>query len=330
MDVLAPITPQSLTDSTAGETGVDGSVRYEFVSWWFTAPDSWLIDQAPGGVKRMPPSAQDLDDAITTLRHWFRDWTKGRPNPFFHAKLYKDCLPACLQDAYLTLSAYDSATWANQETISNIVLHKAEGVVQARHAEPFQTELDPRESLAYAQALLVYQVIGLFDGRGDLRRAAEGHISVLSDWIHEAVEKARQAQPLGRFLLARREILADISWQTSAWYSWVLAESIRRTWLMISMVQGIYLTSQDGIDHCLGGMMFTSRVGFWEAQTALEWQQKCTEIYGGLVRLTEMNKLFSTIDPTELDEYAELVLKVTFSSEQLERWKKQSRQHHVS
>ena len=321
-----PATPQSLIETVATSAqhereALSYAGNDEFVSWWFAAPDTWMIDQAPGGVKRMPPASHDLDDAIQTLQHWLSSWTIGQANPFFHSELYRQRFPSHLQDAYLSLSLYNARTTTNKSTVFRILEDKVVQLVSARHHCSSKPTLDPLELLSYAQALLVHQVIGLFDGNIRLRHVAEKHILVLIEWIHDIVNRAQHQQPLGRFLLSSPHEAASMQWEKSAWYSWILAESIRRTWLMVSMVQGMYMTSRDGVDHCLGGMVFTSRAGFWEAPTASTWQQKCTEVYGGLIRLTEMNKLFANIDPTHLDEFAELVLKVTFNSEQLERWK---------
>jgi hypothetical protein len=53
----------------------------------------------------------------------------------------------------------------------------------------------------------------------------------------------------------------------------------------------------------------------------MTWQQKCVEVCGGLVRLTEMNHLLAKVDLNELDEFAKLVLKVTFGLEQIKSWR---------
>jgi hypothetical protein len=62
----------------------------------------------------------------------------------------------------------------------------------------------------------------------------------------------------------------------------------------------------------MGGTLFTSRQGFWEASSAGVWERECTERYAGLVRLTETDKLFSMVPKGELSEFARLVLQCAF------------------
>jgi len=132
--------------------------------------------------------------------------------------------------------------------------------------------LDPLAHLARAQALLIYQIIGLYDGDYQLRHVAESHMPVLNRWMRQAVDYASRCDSLRAFLLSPLGAKAganSVPRERLIWYSWILSESLRRTWLMKSAVHGVYLTSQNGTAHCLGGMMFTSRQGFCEAPSAL-------------------------------------------------------------
>jgi len=99
-------------------------------------------------------------------------------------------------------------------------------------------------------------------------------MSVLNHWMRQAIDQASHCDSLGSFLFSSfyAEATAnDKPCEQLVWYSWILAESLRRTWLVISAIHGVYMSSQDGLAHCLGGMMFTSRQGFWDASSALSW-----------------------------------------------------------
>ncbi|THC94936.1 hypothetical protein EYZ11_005575 [Aspergillus tanneri] len=52
------------------------------------------------------------------------------------------------------------------------------------------------------------------------------------------------------------------------WHAWILAESVRRTWLVAQMLHAIYVTMQHPVADCPGGITFTVRRGAWEASSA--------------------------------------------------------------
>ena len=292
-----------------------------------------MIDHVPEGVQIRPRSAADLKHATATVHQWLAQWVDGDSNPFIHHQLYRNRFPQCIQDAYMALSCYLHRKSSNEQAIFQIIEDKAQQLAEqdTLSAESAlgitslnSASLDPLTHLARAQALLIYQLIGLYDGNIRLRCIAESHIPVLNSWMHQAVDHASQCNSLGSFLVSSSSCAEaaanDLPWERLVWYSWIFAESLRRTWLVVSAIHGVYLSSQDGVAHCLGGMMFTSRQGFWEAPSALVWQKRCSEVYGGLVRLTETDKLFTMVAPEDLDDFAKLVLEVTFGMEQMERW----------
>ena len=304
----------------------------QLASWWFTSPETWMIDHAPEEVKFRPRSAVDLKHAIAQVHQWMAEWVDCDSNPFIHAQLYRHRFPQCIQDAYMALSCYLHRNPSNEQAIFQIIQDKARQLVEqdtpsadssSGTVSVSSASLDPLTQLARAQALLVYQLIGLYDGNIRLRCIAESHIPVLNSWMRQAVDRASQSDFLGNFIVSSSSAEAaanGVPWERLVWYSWILAESLRRTWLVVSAMQAVYLTNQDGVAHCLGGMMFTSRQGFWEAPSALAWQKRCSEVYGGLVRLTETEKLFTMVAPENLDDFAKLILEVTFGMEQIERW----------
>lgn len=312
---------QSLNDEIPTRSEADADSHDDSPIWWFEAPDTWLVDQAPGGVKQMPPSLHDRDEAVRTIEEWMIKWTTGQRNPLFHLEVYQYRLPDCIQDAYLSLSTYVKRNNGNTHLILRMLYDKSSRLVKGVQTVETSVPEDPLELLARTQALLIYQVIGLFDGDIRLRHLAEQHVPILSQWQNELVESARCSCRLGQFIISdhAEKPPIDVPWEKSVWHSWLLAESIRRTYLVASMIQGMYMTSRNRVHYCLGGMVFTSRTGFWDAPSAIAWQQKCVDVCGGLVRLTEMNELLAKLDLNELDEFAELVLKVTFGSEQMSK-----------
>ncbi|KAL9057554.1 MAG: hypothetical protein Q9162_002287 [Coniocarpon cinnabarinum] len=339
-DILTPFGKGGLS------LGVDLAglpIDTSLASWWFSSPETWEVDHRPRKLGVRQASSAELEYAVPIIRDWLAQWVQGDCNPFIHHELYRHRFPSCIQDAYMALSCYLHRTRANEQTVLRIIYDKATQLV-AQHAPNSTTTPpeapsvdssthDPFIHLARSQALLIYQLISLYDGNTVLRDLAETHIPVLRDWLHNAILHASETSDLGTYLTPSASSPSNVSfaeaptlqvhtesWQQTTWHAWILSESLRRTFLVASAAQGIYLSHFDGIAHCLGGMMFTSRRGFWDAPTAAVWLSRCKEVYGGLVRLTEMEKLFETLEPRELDDFARVMLGVTFGAERVGAW----------
>jgi len=192
-------------------------------------------------------------------------------------------------------------------------------------------KLDTFEHMARVHALLVLVVIGLFDGNIRLRHLAEQQIPLLMRWNVAMLESARVAADNGQLLL--QNLLDDnlcllrpdqqvlMNDQSEAlWQAWILAESVRRTWLVVCGVESSYDVLQKGKVHCHGGLMFTTRNGVWEARSAWAWTKLCAERDVGFMRRGQTQRLFGEQTPDEVDEFGKIMLEVTFGTERVERW----------
>jgi hypothetical protein len=143
-------------------------------------------------------------------------------------------------------------------------------------------------------------------------------------WLKQMVEHASQAVFLGDSVVSAAHglTLSQITdCENLPWYSWILAESIRRTWLISSGIHAMYLAMRQGCEfHCLGGMMFTTRKGVWEARSAPAWEKLCSEMNIGLMQMAEAHKLFTETSPEDVNDFTKLVLEVAFGVEKMERW----------
>lgn len=267
-----------------------------------------------------PRTARELGSTLFTVFSWLDEWVETGCNPFIHAELYRHRFPRCIQDAYMVLSCHRAKRPSNRHLVRRLLVEKSQQLVDESEADSAHGGSDPLEWLAQVQALLIYQLIGLYDGDAKLRLISERHMTVLVSWMCRAVDCASSCWSLGHFLRPDHGDSAGISWETQTWHSWILAESLRRTWLVMSTVQSIYMSTRDGAARCLGGMMCTSRKGFWEASSAKAWQLSCCQTYAGLGRLTEVQKLLAKVPPRDVNEFARLMLEVTFGAVQTQTW----------
>lgn len=282
------------------------------LSVWFTAPETWKVV-----VPLERANLRDMEFAqfINTTRRWLHQWAETGSNPFVHHRLYRSRFPRCIQDAYMTLSCYLHKTSSNEKLIFKVIEDRASQLL-----EEYTTKLalDSLEHVARVQALLVYQFLGLYDGNIRMRHLAESRIPILSLWKQQMIQHASQVECLGREIISSTDQQPS---EDSLWYSWVLAESIRRTWLVASGIQALYLIMQQNRhDLCHGGMMFTTRTGVWEAQSAIAWEKLCININVGLMQMAEAIDLFSELEPQEVNDFTKSILEINVGIEKVERW----------
>ena len=307
-------------------------------SSWFTSPETWKIDRFLQ-VEYNPSSIVGLKRLMANFHRWLIDWVEKGSNPFIHSQLYRTRFPRCIQDAYTALSCYLHRTASNERAIFHIIEDRAKhllaenGIPSAeslhQNISMSSVTLDSLEHIARVQALLVYQVLCLYDGDIRLRHIAESYIPVLNSWTEQMVGHASQAVCLGSSVISSAYEQTAVSFDLSrialnenaCWHSWIVAESIRRTWLVASGIQGTYLTmKQSQAIPCQGGIMFTTHSGIWEAQSATAWEKLCSEVDVGLMQVADTDKLFTEVAPRDVDEFTVFVLQATFGEERMKRW----------
>jgi hypothetical protein len=301
----------------------------QLASSWFAALDTWVVRFPASDANPNQLSFSDAKRFIKKIRFSLVEWISSGSNDFIHSHLYKMRFPRCIQDAYAALCCYVHKTERNELIAFRVVEDRATQLVEeyeGRDGGDGRECLDSLEHVARVQALLIYQMIGLYDGDIRLRHISETHIPILAKWMREMVQHSSQATCLGGSIISPQSSPQGITIPTAQnenllWYSWILAESIRRTWVVGSGAQVIFLGVQRGsATPCDGGMMFTTRHGVWEARSAVEWEKLCMEVHIGLMQMAEADRLFNEVRPEDVNEFTKMVLDVTFGRERLERW----------
>lgn len=128
-------------------------------------------------------------------------------------------------------------------------------LIKRRRSEPADNDLLPS-----VQALLLYQIIRLFDGDIRLRAEAEVTESTLIQWAEELNRQTEQ-HPLRYGNSSLFPSNRDISWK-----DWVFKESCRRTVICAYMLQGIYSFLKFGYDSVankVSTLSFTAQEALW-------------------------------------------------------------------
>jgi hypothetical protein len=161
-----------------------------------------------------------------------------------------------LEDVYCVCAVYLAKTATNENLIFQIMSSKLSVLVSKYHHCSFEDEL------ASVQALIIYQIIRLFDGDIRQRGVAEAQFQVLDMWAMH--------------LRQRSEFELHPSIQSSPYRKWLFVESVRRTVLMAVFLKAIYYAVKDGF--CsqvpdMAGLPLAVQGELWEIKSEGEWMQ---------------------------------------------------------
>ncbi|KAN0098438.1 hypothetical protein V8E51_014101 [Hyaloscypha variabilis] len=322
------------------DLGLESLLNISQASAWFASMDTWEV-RSPTPDQILPVNMIDLKAHTATIFGWFSQWLEEGNCPFIHSELYRSRFPKFLQEVYAILSSYIHRTPSNERIVFRIVEENALTLVREQSSiyqssaqpsldEKVHPSLDALEHLARVHALLIHQMIGLYDGDIRLRHVAEQHIPVLQSWMQQMLLYTQQTFFLGASLVVPSHmpeavighaLAGTLLPQNALWHTWILAESIRRTWIVASGLEVAYLTVKEGcIGTCRGGMMFTTRKGVWEAKSAAEWEKICSEVNVGLVQMADVSKIMARVPPDEVNDFAKTVIGITSGKESMRVW----------
>ncbi|KAF3407760.1 Transcription factor gsfR2 [Talaromyces pinophilus] len=278
-----------------------------------------------------PVASEQLVSYVAMLHIWLTQWVDQGSNPFIHAFLYKARMPLCVQDAYTTLSSYLHKKTTNEQMIFSILEERVRQLVATQGLKDWpekdQNVLHSMDHLARVQSLLIYLIMGLFDGDIRLRHFTESQMPVLDRWVGAMIDHSNQmlSTSAGSVregqLYSRLNIPNVTDRENLNWHCWIVAESTQRTWMVAAAIQAVYSMMQLGkMPQCPGSMVVTTGRGIWEAPSAVAWSRLCLETKLGIIRMSEAERLFVEALPEEVDDFMKVFLEATFGKDRMERW----------
>ncbi|KAL2859989.1 Zn(II)2Cys6 transcription factor domain-containing protein [Aspergillus lucknowensis] len=311
---------------------LDEEKAHAQLSSWFTSIHTW--DTVRSERLEMDAfSSFDLGGYVRKVRGWLAEWVQTGGNPFIHPRVYSLRFPRNIQDAYMCLSCFLNKTPANEQLVMRLVEERSQ-VLLNEHG--FDTTgsfvlqdqgngLDLMGHIARVQALLVYQFIGLFEDKVSLRPVAQNRNDLMLAWTKEMVSAAANTVPSGvRDILASSEPgkYYGKDFMQLLWHSWIVSETVRRTWNVMATMLGLFGFVKGGRrGPCPGGMMFTTRIGVWEAETATEWLEICSSRSVGLMQVAEACELIYSAECKQINEFATTTLELTYGRERVQQWR---------
>ena len=325
-DVMVPFVPPLSIPANSVQAQDAALPRADIVSTqcpWFLRDETWTMRHS--NEEPACKTGIQLEPFIRAVEEMLRSWVKNGYNSFIHRRLYEYCMPTCVQDAFTTLAAYAGCTPAVKETILQIVEERLSVLV--RQSPPTDSRAHGiLDHLGRVHALFIYEFIALFDGSVRLRATAEKHIPTLRQWVTQMWEAAKSNQgedcpwdnPPLQWTASEFDREYDVC--SAMWRQWVLTESVRRSRLIIDTVMNVYETTTKGWADCTGSVMFTSRRGLWDAESAIKWFDLCRLKPPLLVDSLQPRALISQYPAEELDDLAKLYWTFIVGADKIQCW----------
>ncbi|KAN0090010.1 hypothetical protein V8E51_018589 [Hyaloscypha variabilis] len=304
---------------------------------WFLAPETWKISRRWDTSADVPVGIATMKAYVAVLQSWIERWVTTGSNPFIHPRLYSANFPTCVQVAYTTLASYIHRTPANTDIVLQIIEDRSNDLLQENGAvlnmvgpeewaDRGEQDVDLFSQLARLHALMVYQIIGLFDGDIRSRHVAEGHMAIQNSWagklFHSAAKTLSNTHAVATHLVGC--LPRPSTYSQEQWYLWILSESIRRSWLVAVSLSPVFSTLQQRWAVCPGSVMYTNHSCLWNAASATEWEKQCLGSNLAFLQRFECDRLLDDAEPADIDEFGMAMLDMTFSRESLEKWRDRS------
>ncbi|KAJ4311994.1 hypothetical protein N0V94_007676 [Neodidymelliopsis sp. IMI 364377] len=179
--------------------------------------------------------------------------------------------------------------------------------------------------LAALQALLLYQIMRLFDGDIRLRACAEADEATTVLWASELRSRACHVA-LPRYPLAPMTSIAASTDSKEEWQEWLFSESIRRTVVTTFMLQGVYNYIKTGHDKpTVVGVFFSAQERLWNAQSEVGWCNARQETVELQVSISCWDEIMALAEPDDLEELGVLVMSMLWGLSVTQDWLGQDR-----
>ncbi|TGO65679.1 hypothetical protein BOTNAR_0075g00290 [Botryotinia narcissicola] len=236
---------------------------------------------------------------------------------FIHQMQFQQSCSLALQDAMSACALYCMKGVANQALVFGILEHKCQQLIASTNALlASRTDL-----LAALQALLLYQMVRLFDGDIRLRAHAEADEAIVILWASQLSPPTFNTEEI--ILATLGSTGADIvtTGCKSDWHSWLVDESIRRTVITTFMLKGVYSFLKLGYDSPTNlNVCFTAQAALWNAQSAIGWCRAQDKTERHEIWVTRWDETIAKTKPVDLEELGVLIMTMLWGPEATRIW----------
>lgn len=217
---------------------------------------------------------------------------KFNQTPFIHRYLYDNHRPRSIQDLYAVSALYSSKNVANEDMVWRVLDGKLADLLECRAYTK-----SPIELLAQTQALVLFQIIRLFDSDIRQRANAEQQEVILAKWANELSATVQDAR----------------NDSASTWESWIFAESARRTLFVALLFPAVYCTVKHGVCSMeiakrITNISFCAQKRLWEASSSFHWQVAYRDFDHFGMTAYELDHLFDNASIKDIEEFGVLIM----------------------
>lgn len=219
------------------------------------------------------------------IREYPMAFAKQAETVFIHKQLYANSTPRPLRAAFGICAAATTVNERNRPMLFQVLDSEISDLLTPAFTDTLLDEL------ATLQAAVLYQIIRLFHGGLEQRIVAE-----------------RQEYLVRSFALTiLRRLDAELQDTRQVWETWLLAESIRRTVMIVFKVYTIYASFKYGVCKeatALSFLPMSTKAAAWNSRAAYLQYQDPDEI----LTHGDFTSLWAAVPVKELDPFEKLVL----------------------
>ncbi|OAL54668.1 hypothetical protein IQ07DRAFT_665001 [Pyrenochaeta sp. DS3sAY3a] len=229
---------------------------------------------------------------------------------FIHRQIFQVYRSPALQQAMSACALYCIRTPTTKPLVHQVLQHN----VQHLLATTNPTVVSNSDLLAGLQALLLYQLMRLFDGDIRLRTSAEADEPTAILWASvlrtRACALALPLDPILRFPNNPED-----------WHAWLLSESMRRTVVTTFLLRGVYNYLRTGNDSPTAmDLHFTVQESLWNSQSELRWNRARNEKIELQALVNAWDEVMVLASPTDLEELGVLVMSMLWGLRATQNW----------
>ncbi|KAL2843302.1 hypothetical protein BJY01DRAFT_197044 [Aspergillus pseudoustus] len=213
-----------------------------------TQPSIHIFLGSLGEVQPIEGNAPAWQWVIDELKSYPQELVQRTETIFLHRELYRESLPQPIRAAFGVSATLCLTPEANREMLFRIIDAEILELLKPSHETALLDEL------AKLQAFVVYQTIRFFHGSIEQRVMAE--------------QQQGLVMAMALKLLARSQTeIGDT--EAGNWRTWILAECIRRTVIVVYFLYGINSVFRDGICvglHTLVKLPLSTTISAWKSE----------------------------------------------------------------
>ncbi|KAJ6032723.1 hypothetical protein N7540_003455 [Penicillium herquei] len=259
--------------------------------------------------------ASNLQFAIDILKNTPKMMVFENQTPWCHSKLYKNGMPRAMQDAFACCSLYLSKNEINAPVIMSLFDERIKEII----ATPEPDEIF--QKLARVHALILYQIMRLFDGDIRSHATADALFASLNSSVLSLLHHLHL--PLPSDTLESLPISIDSA--INFWEPWVIQESARRTVLLAFYFMQIYKILQGNVPTYCDGKLGLQHSWYlsahlWNAQSAFDFAVAWAEKPHFVVHNLDFSWALTTAQPEDLDSFGKMLLVTIMGIDSTRAW----------